>query len=126
MIWTRLHETCISVIRVETQNALQYPIPPDRILGVMSDLHQSHPEIINRLKRAEGHLRRIIGMIEEERRCLDLAQQLHAVEKAICQAKKQLIHDHIDHCLERSVNGGTAPASARASIEEFRAITKYL
>jgi len=92
----------------------------------MSELHQSHPEISNRLKRAEGHLRRIIAMIEEQRSCLDLAQQLHAVEKAICQAKKRLIHDHIDHCLERSVNGGSALAGGRASIEEFRAITKYL
>ena len=92
----------------------------------MSDLHQSHPDIANRLRRAEGHLRAIITMIEEQRPCLDLAQQLHAVEKAICQAKKRLIHDHIDHCLERTVNGGIAPGGARASAEEFRAITKYL
>ena len=35
------------------------------------------------MKRAEGHLRRVIGMIEEERTCHDIAQQLHAVEKAI-------------------------------------------
>ena len=89
-------------------------------------LHQSHPDITNRLKRAEGHLRKIITMIADERPCLDLAQQLHAVEKAICQAKKRLIHDHIDHCLEQSMNGGTVPARARASVEEFRAITKYL
>lgn len=92
----------------------------------MSDLHQSHPDITNRLKRAEGHLRKIIAMIEEQRPCLDLAQQLHAVEKAVCQAKKRLIHDHIDHCLEQSVNGGAAAPRARASVEEFKAITKYL
>ena len=42
-------------------------------------LHQSHPEIIKRLRRAEGHLHKVIGMIEEGRSCLDLAQQLHAV-----------------------------------------------
>jgi uncharacterized protein len=88
--------------------------------------HQSHPDIVNRLKRAEGHLRKIIAMIEEQRPCLDLAQQLHAVEKAVCQAKKQLIHDHIDHCLEQAVNGGSMPRAARVSVEEFRAITKYL
>ncbi len=93
-------------------------------MGVlMSMLHQSHPDITNRLKRAEGHLRKIIAMIEEGRSCLDLAQQLHAVEKAVCQAKKTLIHDHIDHCLEQSVEGG---GNARASIDEFKAITKYL
>ena len=86
--------------------------------------HQTHPGIVNRLKRAEGHLRKIIAMIEEQRSCLDLAQQLHAVEQAIANAKKTLIHDHIDHCLERSV--GPMARHACGPIEEFREITKYL
>ena len=86
--------------------------------------HQSHPEITKRLKRAEGHLRTIIAMIEQGRSCVDIAQQLHAVEKAICSAKKTLIHDHIDHCLERSV--GPMSRDARAPINEFKEISKYL
>ena len=88
------------------------------------ELHQSHPEIVKRLKRAEGHLRTIIGMIEGQRPCLDIAQQLQAVEKALSAAKKALIHDHIDHCLERTV--GPVPRTARAPFEEFKEISKYL
>jgi uncharacterized protein len=61
--------------------------------------HASHPAIAKRLKRAEGHLRRVISMIEESRSCLDLATQLHAVERAVAEAKRAVIHDHIDHCL---------------------------
>ncbi len=61
--------------------------------------HQTHPEIVKRLKRAEGHLKSIVEMIEGHRSCLDIAQQLHAVEKAISQAKKTLIQDHLDNCL---------------------------
>jgi DNA-binding FrmR family transcriptional regulator len=87
-------------------------------------LHQSHPDIVKRLKRAEGHLRRVISMIEEARPCLDVAQQLHAVEKAIGEAKKTLIHDHVDHCLDTAVNGRGKPA--RAVVSEFKAISKYL
>ena len=60
-------------------------------------LHETHPDILKRLKRAEGHLRSVTAMIEEGRACIDIAQQLHAVEKAIAQAKKTLIQDHIDH-----------------------------
>ena len=52
--------------------------------------HQSHPNIIKRLKRANGHLESVIGMIDQGKPCLELAQQLHAVEKAIQQAKLQL------------------------------------
>ncbi|MFN0217398.1 MAG: metal-sensing transcriptional repressor [Hyphomicrobium sp.] len=86
--------------------------------------HASHPEIIKRLKRAEGHLRSLIGMIEAGRPCLDLAQQLHAVENAIGNAKRELIQDHIDHCLEDSVKGGGK--SAKTALAEFKALAKYL
>ena len=87
-------------------------------------LHTTHPEIVNRLKRAEGHLRSIVEMIESGRGCLDIAQQLHAVEKAVGNAKRALIHDHIDHCLEQTV--GPMSRNARGPLEEFKEITKYL
>jgi DNA-binding FrmR family transcriptional regulator len=86
--------------------------------------HESHPDIINRLKRAEGHLRTVIGMIEAGRPCVDLAQQLHAIEKAIGNAKTVLIHDHIDHCLEQAI--GPQKRAERAALDEFRQLTKFL
>jgi DNA-binding FrmR family transcriptional regulator len=87
-------------------------------------VHETHPDVIKRLKRADGHLRSVIVMIESGKPCLDIAQQLHAVEKAIAQAKKTLIHDHLDHCLEDAV--GPLPQSDRAAIDEFRQIARYL
>ena len=87
-------------------------------------LHETHPSVVNRLKRVDGHLRGIIEMIEAGRPCLDIAQQLHAVEKAIGQAKKTLIQDHLDHCLEDVV--GPLAREQRRSIDEFKEITKYL
>ena len=91
---------------------------------ISNNLHQSHANILKRLKRADGHLRKIIEMIESERSCLDIAQQLHAVEKAISVAKKTLIHDHIEHCLEVAL--GPVSKQQRAPIEAFKDITKYL
>jgi len=86
--------------------------------------HKTHPKIIKRLRRAEGHLRKIIGMIAEGRSCLDLAQQLQAIENAIDNAKKALIHDHISHCIDRSLK---EPGSKRkVALRELSAITKYL
>jgi DNA-binding FrmR family transcriptional regulator len=87
-------------------------------------LHTTHPDIVSRLRRAEGHLRAIVEMIEAKRPCVDVAQQLHAVEKAIASAKRTLIHDHIDNCLEAAI--GPASRAERAPVEEFKAITKYL
>ncbi|MBT9470805.1 MAG: metal-sensing transcriptional repressor [Phenylobacterium sp.] len=87
-------------------------------------VHETHPEIIKRLRRAEGHLRSITAMLEAGRPCLDIAQQLQAVEKAVTNAKKALIQDHIDHCLEAAVN--TTGRDQRQAADEFKAITKYL
>ena len=86
--------------------------------------HQSHGDIIKRLKRAEGHLRSIVTMIEESRACVDIAQQLHAVEKAVCQAKRVLIQDHIDHCMEEAI--GPLTATQREHVRDFKAIARYL
>lgn len=86
--------------------------------------HASHPEIIKRLKRAEGHLRSIVTMLENGRDCLQIAQQLQAVERAVASAKKTLVHDHIDHCLEHAVREGSR--SADDTIREFKELSKYL
>ncbi len=85
------------------------------------NVHASHPKIVSRLKRAEGHIRSILQMMADGRACLDLAQQLHAVEKAVANAKRELIHDHIEHCLE---DGGQA--ATRRNLEELKQLTKYL
>jgi DNA-binding FrmR family transcriptional regulator len=86
--------------------------------------HNSHPEIIKRLKRAEGHLKSTIAMLEQGRPCLEIAQQLQAVESAVSNAKKTLVHDHIDHCLQQAVRDRTRKADD--TVREFKAITKYL
>ena len=83
-----------------------------------------HSAIARRLKRANGHLETIIEMIEQSRPCAQIAQQLQAVESAIESAKKALIHDHISHGLERSLE--TSGAKGRAALRDFRSVAKYL
>lgn len=82
-----------------------------------SHRHETHSNLVKRLKRADGHLRHVIEMIEDARPCADIAIQLQAVERAITAAKRTLIHDHIDHCLG---HGG------EQDLTEMRAIAKLL
>lgn len=85
--------------------------------------HASHGAIVKRLRRAEGHLRKISAMIEDERPCVDVAQQLAAVEAAVRQAKQVFIRDHIDHCLDGMLRDGP---ETRATVAEFKEISRYL
>ena len=84
--------------------------------------HASHSDIIARLKRAQGHLTSVLKMLEEGRPCPDIAQQMHAVENAIGNAKRELIHDHIEHCLEDTGKGD----HGYDSIKELKLIAKFL
>jgi DNA-binding FrmR family transcriptional regulator len=63
-------------------------------------------------------------MLEDSRPCLEIAQQLQAVERAVASAKKALVHDHIDHCLDQAVRDGSR--SPDETIREFKELTKYL
>ncbi|MAC79691.1 MAG: nickel resistance protein [Rhodobacteraceae bacterium] len=85
--------------------------------------HDSHPKIVKRLKRTEGHLRKVIDMIETGRPCVDIAQQLYAVERAIQTAKSALIHDHVEHCLTEAAE---EPEGRARQLAEFKEITRYL
>jgi uncharacterized protein len=57
-------------------------------------VHQSHPGIIKRLRRAEGNLRSVKGMIEQGRACVEVAPQLEAVETIVSEERAQLRHSH--------------------------------
>ena len=103
---------------------LTYPRGEDTSTPMAHVAHPTHPDLVKRLKRAEGHLRNVIGMMEADRPCMDIVQQLHAVERAVAAAKKTLIHDHIDHCLSHALDD--EPRAPQTAIEEFKEITKYL
>jgi len=84
--------------------------------------HAAHADVARRLRRAEGHLRGVIGMLEAGRPCVELAQQLAAIEAAVAKAKRELIQTHIDHCLDRAV----AEGRAEEALGEMRLIARYL
>ncbi len=88
-------------------------------------IHETHPDIINRLKRAEGHLKKVISMLEEGENCVNVAQQLHGVNSAIAKAKTILIQDHIEHCLDDHLIEADSKTQ-KITLNEFKEITKYL
>lgn len=85
--------------------------------------HKSHDDVAKRLRRAGGHLNKVVAMIEEGAPCVDVAGQLHAVYRAVHNAKQVLIRDHIDHCLDEHAIKERSAAEIKAELAE---ITKYL
>jgi uncharacterized protein len=79
--------------------------------------------IIARLRRAEGHLASLIAMVAEGRSCLELAQQVHAIERAIASTKRELVYTRIDACL---TTAASVPTQTKSLLSEVRSLAKYL
>ena len=59
-----------------------------------------------RLKRIEGQVRGINQMIEDDRYCIDVLQQITAVTRALQGVALQLLDDHLAHCVVNAVRAG--------------------
>lgn len=77
---------------------------------------------INRLSRVIGHLEYVKKMIENDEDCAEVLIQISAARSALNGLGKQIINEHISHCIAHAVEEGDT-----AAIEEFqKAIQKYL
>lgn len=86
--------------------------------------HAASPELLNRLRRAQGHLATIIKMVEQGREGVETAQQMQAVVSALVAAKTILVTDHIEHHLEDVL--GPLPKDARDELARLSKLAKYL
>jgi DNA-binding FrmR family transcriptional regulator len=86
--------------------------------------HADNQDLLNRLKRAQGHLATIVRMVEEHRDGLAIAQQMQAVIGALEKAKVLLVTDHIEHHLEEAM--GPLTKEAREELLRLSKLAKYL
>ncbi|HEY1591563.1 MAG TPA: metal-sensitive transcriptional regulator [Solirubrobacteraceae bacterium] len=64
-------------------------------------------QLLSRLKRIEGQVRGIEGMVDEDRYCIDVLTQISAVQAALDKVALGLLDDHARHCVVGGAAGGT-------------------
>jgi len=62
--------------------------------------------IIKRLNRVEGQVRGISRMIEDERYCIDILQQMQAIRAALARVEDAILKDHAATCVESAIASG--------------------
>ncbi len=69
--------------------------------------HEKHgtdqTALLKRLKRIEGQVRGISGMVENQRYCIDIVQQISAVRKAMDSVALKMMENHINHCVRNAL-----------------------
>lgn len=72
----------------------------------MAGYEMQKEDILKRLGRVEGQVRGISRMIDEDRYCIDVLDQVAAITRALQQVSIGLMHDHLSHCLVEAVAQG--------------------
>ena len=74
------------------------------------------------LKTARGQIDGILKMIEEDRYCIDISNQIIATEAILHKANREVLHAHIDTCVKEAIESG----DAKDKLEEIRHIVDKL
>lgn len=87
--------------------------------------HHHDPEdvkaIVNRLSKAIGHLESVKRMVEDDKDCAEVLIQLAAVRSALNNTGKEILKQHISHCIVHAVQDGDDEAiiELNAAIDKF-------
>lgn len=75
-------------------------------IHIMDKIHTEHygyadnrEVLLKRLKRAEGQVRGVSRMVEEDKYCIDILTQISATQAALDKVALELVRDHAKYCL---------------------------
>lgn len=60
----------------------------------------------NRLNRVEGQVRGVSRMLEEQRQCMEVLQQLASVQAALRGITKDVLRNYLEHCATDAIRSG--------------------
>ena len=83
--------------------------------------HARHLGQLQRLRRIEGQVRGIVGMVEQERYCVEILTQLRAVRAALRKVEDSVLREHVEHCVAQALRSGGA-AERRGKVDELLAV----
>ena len=69
--------------------------------------------VLRRLRRVEGQIRGLQRMVEEDRYCIDVLEQVSAVTRALQAVSLEHLNDHLAHCVLDAAKTGGAEADRK-------------
>jgi DNA-binding FrmR family transcriptional regulator len=69
--------------------------------------------LLTRYKIAQGHLKKVVSMLEDNRYCLDVIHQSIAVQAALKSADRAVMENHLKTCVSDSIRAGKSEESIK-------------
>jgi CsoR family transcriptional regulator, copper-sensing transcriptional repressor len=93
--------------------------------GEMAGYSSNKADIHKRLRRIEGQVRGLQNMVDEDRYCIDILDQVAAVTRALQAVAIALLDDHLAHCVADALAAGGADANEKVR-EASQAIARIV
>ena len=84
---------------------------------------ENKAKLLKRLARAEGQVRGVARMVEDDRYCIDVLTQLAAMDTALESVALEILDDHVKHCVAGALASGDE-AEAAVKIDELLAAVR--
>lgn len=97
---------------------------PD-VITPTTERRQRRAKLLKRLARVEGQVRGVSRMVEEDRYCVDVLNQIAAVHQGLRQVARELLADHMSHCVHEAFESGDPDDKQRVSQEIAELMFKY-
>lgn len=78
-------------------------------------MQADHKKITRLLKTARGQVEGVLKMVEEDRYCIDIVNQLLAAEAVLRRAHCEVLRAHLDHCVAGAFGSGGKEARQKAA-----------
>jgi DNA-binding FrmR family transcriptional regulator len=85
----------------------------------------TNPKLLTRLKRIEGQVRGVSRMVDEERYCIDILNQIQAVKAALTRVEEQVLKSHAAHCVAHAIKSGNVKDQTRKFDELVELFSRY-
>jgi len=86
---------------------------------------KAEPRLLSRLARIEGQVRGVIRMVEEERYCIDVLNQIQAVKAALTRVEAEVLKGHAGHCVAHAIKSGNARDQKQKFDELVELFSRY-
>lgn len=76
--------------------------------------------ILHRLKIAQGHLKKVLKMVEDNEYCIDVIHQSQAVQRALEEADSLVLENHLKTCAAEAIKSGKQEEAVKELMNVLR------
>lgn len=82
-------------------------------------------KLLSRLSRIEGQVRGVARMLEQDRYCIDILDQIQAIKAALRKVEDEVLKNHSAHCVAHAIDVGDAKDARKKFNELIELFSRY-